>query len=48
MRATLGVTNLFNIRPRVRDRTGTTPLSYQPAYLDPLGRTLSFNLRKVF
>jgi len=48
MRATLGVTNLFNIRPRVRDRTGTTPLSYQPAYLDPLGRTLSFNLRQVF
>lgn len=25
-----------------------SPLTYQPAYLDPLGRTLSFNLRKVF
>ncbi|MBX9882673.1 MAG: TonB-dependent receptor [Sphingomonas sp.] len=48
MRATLGVTNLFNTRPQVRDETGATPISYQPAYLDPLGRTLTFNLRKVF
>ena len=48
MRATIGVTNLFNTRPQVRDRTGVTPLSYQPAYLDPLGRVSSFNLRKVF
>ncbi|MBX9860388.1 MAG: TonB-dependent receptor [Sphingomonas sp.] len=48
MRATLGVTNLFNTRPQVRDNAGGTPLSYQPAYLDPLGRMLTFNLRKVF
>ena len=48
MRATLGVTNLFNTRPQVRDTAGLTPLSYQPAYLDPLGRMLTFNLRKVF
>lgn len=48
MRATLGVTNLFNTRPQVRDQTGATPLSYQPAYLDPLGRMLTFNVRKVF
>lgn len=47
-RATIGVTNLFNTRPQVRDRAGATPLSYQPAYLDPLGRVFSFNLRKVF
>lgn len=46
-RATIGVTNLFNIRPQVRDGTGITPLSYQPAYLDPLGRVISFNLRKM-
>lgn len=47
-RATIGVTNLFNTRPQVRGETGSTPLNYQPAYLDPLGRLLSFSLRKVF
>jgi hypothetical protein len=46
-RASLGVTNLFNTRPQVRDRLGATPLSYQPTYLDPLGRTVSFSLRKT-
>ncbi len=46
-RASLGVTNLFNTRPQVRDRLGATPLSYQSAYLDPLGRTISFTLRKT-
>ncbi|WP_232318670.1 TonB-dependent receptor [Sphingomonas sp. TDK1] len=47
-RATLGITNLFNTRPSVRDQAGNTPLSYQPAYLDPLGRMVSFTLRKSF
>ncbi len=47
-RATLGVTNLFNARPEVRDQTGSTPLSYQPAYLDPLGRLLSLSVRMAF
>lgn len=47
-RATIGVTNLFNSRQRVRDEAGSTPISYQPAYLDPLGRVVSVSLRKVF
>jgi hypothetical protein len=47
-RGTIGVTNLLNTRPQVRDQVGATPLSYQPAYFDPIGRTLRFNLRKVF
>lgn len=47
-RATLGINNLFNRRPQVRDAAGSTPLTYQPAYLDPLGRVLSISLRKVF
>lgn len=46
-RVSLGVTNLFNIRPQVRDATGSVPLSYQPAYLDPLGRVISLSLRKI-
>lgn len=47
-RATLGIANLFNTRPQVRDEAGSTPLSYQPAYLDPLGRLINVGLRKVF
>lgn len=47
-RISVGINNLFNSRPEVRDETGATPLSYQPAYLDPLGRLVNFSLRKVF
>jgi outer membrane receptor protein involved in Fe transport len=47
-RVALSVTNLFNTRPRVVDENGVTPIIYQPAYLNPLGRTLSVSLRKVF
>lgn len=47
-RVTLGIVNLFNTRPDVRDSIGTTPLIYQPAYVNPLGRVVSFSLRKVF
>lgn len=47
-RASLGINNLFNRRPQVRDEAGLTPRNYQPAYLDPLGRHLTFSIRKVF
>lgn len=47
-RATIGVSNLFNARQQVRDGEGAIPLAYQPAYLDPFGRTVSLSLRKVF
>jgi hypothetical protein len=43
-----GVTNIFNTRPRVRDRDGQTPFGYQPAYLDPVGRFAGISLRKLF
>jgi len=32
----------------VRDSSGATPLRYQPFLLDPLGRTVTLSLRKVF
>ncbi len=48
MRVTLSVTNLFDTRQHVRNANGLTPLSYQPAYLDPLGRTVRISLRKLF
>jgi hypothetical protein len=47
-RVSLGINNLFNSQPNVRDEAGLTPFSYQAAYLDPLGRSVNFNLRKVF
>jgi hypothetical protein len=47
-RMTLGVTNLLNTRQKVHDADGTTPISYQPAYLDPLGRSIRISFRKLF
>jgi len=47
-RVSIGVSNLFNSRPEVHNGAGSTPLSFQPAYLDPLGRLVNFSLRKVF
>ena len=48
MRVTLSVNNIFNTRQHVHDANGDTPLSYQPAYLDPLGRTIKVSIRKLF
>ena len=48
LRFDLSVQNIANARPRVHDRTGQTPNSDQPAYLDPLGRVVSLRLRKLF
>lgn len=47
-RLSLSVTNLFNNRQHVRDVNGDTPISYQPAYLDPQGRSVRISLRKLF
>ncbi len=47
-RVTFSIDNVFNTRQRVRDATGLTPISYQPDYLDPLGRTVRLSLRKLF
>ncbi|NJR77816.1 TonB-dependent receptor [Sphingomonas corticis] len=47
-RVSVGVTNLFNQRQRVTDRTGEVPIGFQPAYLDALGRTVRVSVRKIF
>jgi hypothetical protein len=47
-RLSLSVTNLTDVREKVADRFGVTPLSYQPAYRDPIGRTVEIELRKKF
>lgn len=47
-RVRLSIDNLFNQRQHVRDGNGDTPISYQPAYLDPLGRSVRLSFRKLF
>lgn len=47
-RLLLVVNNIFNTRQNVTDGTGAVPISYQPAYLDPAGRTVRVALRKLF
>jgi hypothetical protein len=47
-RFSLSLLNITNDRQKVRDSFGNTPLQYQPAYRDPLGRTVEFEIRKVF
>ena len=42
------VYNISNTRPRVRDRLGATPVAYQTAYLDPLGRAVTLRMFKRF
>ena len=47
-RISLGVDNLFNDRINVRNRLGQEPLGFQRDQLDPLGRTVTLSLRKLF
>ena len=44
----LDIENIFNNRPKVRDGSGMTPLSYQPDLLEPVGRTIGITFRKLF
>jgi hypothetical protein len=47
-RLSINIQNLTNDRQEVRDSFGDTPLRYQPGYRDPLGRTIEFEIRKLF
>lgn len=46
-RLSLNVANILNARQQVRDGVGSTPIIYQPAYLNPLGRNVTLSLRKA-
>jgi hypothetical protein len=48
LRATFTLSNITNERQKVRDENGNTPVRYQPAYLDPLGRTVGITIRKLW
>jgi iron complex outermembrane recepter protein len=47
-RISLGVDNLLNDRINVKNRLGAEPLGFQRDQLDPLGRTVTLSLRKLF
>jgi outer membrane cobalamin receptor len=47
-RVSLAVDNLFDSRLEVRDSAGATPFGYQGDFLDPVGRSVRFTLRKLF
>lgn len=47
-RVSLAFNNVLDSKQRVRDSAGATPLRYQPFLIDPLGRTVTLSLRKVF
>ena len=47
-RLQISVDNVFDARQRVTDGNGAVPFAYQPAFLDPLGRTVRVSIRKLF
>ena len=47
-RLSLRVDNILDAHQRVTDGTGTVPIGYQPDLVDPVGRTVAVELRKVF
>jgi hypothetical protein len=48
VRLNLSLVNVTGVRESVEDRFGLTPLSYQRAYRDPIGRRIEIGLRKAF
>jgi hypothetical protein len=47
-RISLNFDNIFNDRINVRNRLGAEPIGFQRDQLDPLGRTVTLSLRKLF
>jgi hypothetical protein len=45
---TMTVVNVANQRQRVTDPLGQTPLNFQPAYRDAVGRTVELSVRRSF
>ena len=48
LRVSLVADNVFGGIQRVTDQDGNVPLSYQPALVDPKGRYLGIDIRKLF
>ncbi|MEM9501365.1 MAG: hypothetical protein AAF941_05915 [Pseudomonadota bacterium] len=47
-RISLRMDNIFDGQRRVRDENGDTPINFQPLLIDPVGRYLGIDLRKLF
>jgi hypothetical protein len=47
-RLSLKVNNLFDAHQRVTDDNGVVPLRYQPGLIDPVGRYVELEFRKMF
>jgi hypothetical protein len=47
-RVALQVLNVTDRRQSVQDSLGVTPIAFAPGYLDPVGRTVWFTVRKAF
>ncbi len=47
-RVSLRVDNLLDAHQRVTDASGIVPLRYQPGLIDPTGRSISIEFRKMF
>lgn len=47
-RLSITVNNVFNARQRVTDGAGEVPITYQPDFLDPQGRVIGVEFRKMF
>lgn len=47
-RVSFDIANIFDARQRVTDANGVVPVSYQPGYIDPVGRTVRLSFRKLF
>ncbi|MEL6878331.1 MAG: hypothetical protein AAGL68_09575, partial [Pseudomonadota bacterium] len=48
VRVFLRADNIFDARRRVTDGNGDTPINYQPFLIDPTGRFVGFDIRKLF
>ncbi|MEL6238663.1 MAG: hypothetical protein AAFQ90_08735, partial [Pseudomonadota bacterium] len=48
LRISLRMDNIFDAQRSVRDENGDTPINYQPFVIDPVGRFIGIDIRKLF
>jgi iron complex outermembrane receptor protein len=48
LRISLRMDNIFDAQRAVRDENGNTPINYQPFVIDPVGRFIGIDIRKLF
>ncbi|MBV7259493.1 hypothetical protein [Erythrobacter crassostreae] len=48
LRISLRADNIFDARQQITDENGDTPINYQPFLIDPTGRFIGIDIRKLF